>query len=277
MKTRIITSILALFIFIPLILTTGITNGYSLVLMCQAMSVIASIEILKVTGFLKSFYISVPALAISFVFPLIGKLYPDRFIYFSGLVFFIFGFYLLSFSVFKHKHKVDDYAILFIMLFYIIVSSSCIVILYGLEFGEYLYLLCFLCAWVSDSAAYFTGRAFGKHKLCPEISPKKTVEGAIGGFVFCVAFVIGYALIIGELFDVKTRMLYIIIASAFMSLVSMLGDLIASQVKRRYGIKDYGRLFPGHGGVVDRFDSVFAIAPTLYILYSSIEGFSFFV
>lgn len=117
----------------------------------------------------------------------------------------------------------------------------------------------FLCAFGADIFAYFTGYFFGKHKLCPEISPKKTVEGAIGG-------VLGSMLLCGIFgyFIYPDEFLHCLIIGAFGSVFSMLGDLIASVFKRKMGIKDYGNLIPGHGGVLDRFDSVIFTAPFVY-------------
>lgn len=276
MKTRIITSILALVIFIPYVLIVDVTDGYSLVAMCQIIGTVAVIELLSMTRFLKSFYVSIPSIAISIAFPLIGKLDGENFFTWCGVVFFVFAFYMLSFAVFKHNHNIQDYATMYIMLFYVVISTSCILMLYHQNFGSYIYMLCFFCAWSSDTAAYFTGRAFGKHKLCPEISPKKTVEGAVGGVVFCVIFVLCYTFIISRILNVRMQVFNIIIAAILMSVVSMLGDLIASLAKRHYNIKDYGNLFPGHGGMLDRFDSVFATAPILFILYTVFDGFAFF-
>lgn len=276
MKTRIISSICALLLFIPYVLLAEGTEGFSVVAMCQLIGVTAALEILKMTGFFKSFYVSVPAVGIAYAIPLAARLYGDEFFAGCGITFFLFSLYLLSFAVFKGNHSIQDYATMFMMLFYVVISVSCIVMLYQQNYGQYIYLLCFLSAWVTDTFAYFTGRAFGRHKLCPKISPKKTVEGAIGGLVFCVLFVLGYALVISKLLDVKVQVISVLVGAAFMSVVSMLGDLIASLGKRHYNIKDYGNVLPGHGGAMDRFDSVFATAPILFILYIAFDGFAFF-
>jgi len=109
---------------------------------------------------------------------------------------------------------------------------------------------------------------FGKHKLIPEVSPKKTVEGSIGGIIFAaIAFVL-YAVIIWKMNESAEMPNLIVFAAAgaIVSVISQIGDLSASVIKRRFGVKDYGFLFPGHGGVLDRFDSVLLTAPVLYIL-----------
>ena len=148
------------------------------------------------------------------------------------------------------------------------------VLLRYLTNGAYLFLLPFIGAWVCDTFAYFTGRFFGKHKLAPAISPKKTVEGSIGGIVFAVAVFAIYGAILSAR-GLTPNYLALCLAGFFVSILSQIGDLALSLVKRECGIKDYGRLFPGHGGVLDRFDSVIATAPIILIL-SLLEGFSLF-
>ncbi len=164
---------------------------------------------------------------------------------FSGIV--IFCFY--SFIRLKELLPVEEYgydAVFFILL-----------------------ILCF--AWGGDTCAYFAGRAFGKHKLCPVVSPKKTVEGAIGGvlgtMVFGVLITVIYS-IAADRMEEFTRSnigisMYVIIAllACVAAVLGIYGDLFASVVKRQCGIKDYGTIFPGHGGILDRFDSVMFIAP----------------
>jgi phosphatidate cytidylyltransferase len=114
--------------------------------------------------------------------------------------------------------------------------------------------------------AYFSGMLFGKHKLCPKISPKKTIEGAVGGILLCTLTFIGYGFILNNFLDANTNVITYAILGFFASVVSQLGDLIMSAIKRKHDVKDYGRIFPGHGGVLDRFDSVIAVAPVLYLI-----------
>ena len=132
--------------------------------------------------------------------------------------------------------------------------------------GQALIILCFLISWMTDTGAYFTGRLFGKHKLAPNISPKKTWEGAIGGFIFCMLSVSGVAyLLTGPLnilpFDVNW--IYLLVITAAGSVISMIGDLSFSVIKRAFNIKDFGNIMPGHGGVLDRFDSSLFVCPVL--------------
>ena len=141
-----------------------------------------------------------------------------------------------------------------------------------------LLILCF--AWGGDTCAYFAGRAFGKHKLCPKVSPKKTVEGAVGGvlgtMLFGVIITVAYS-VIADRTEAFTQSnigvsMYLIIAllGVVAAVLGIYGDLFASVVKRQCGIKDYGTIFPGHGGILDRFDSVMFIAPFVSMVITAV-------
>lgn len=132
--------------------------------------------------------------------------------------------------------------------------------------GVFLIIYAFFCCWLSDTFALFVGMKFGKHKLSPVISPKKTIEGAVGG-VICTAvlnavlfLIFKYKFALSEIFSLPL----IIICSVCLSVVSIFGDLAASTIKRHHGIKDFGNILPGHGGVMDRFDSSCFVFPVLY-------------
>ncbi len=128
--------------------------------------------------------------------------------------------------------------------------------------GIYYLLLILNFASICDTGAYFTGVTLGKHKLCPEISPKKTVEGAIGGIVSSVLV----SVIIVAAFSAYDKLLLTLVLTIPLCIIGMLGDLFASVIKRKADIKDYGWLIPGHGGVLDRTDSILLISPALYCL-----------
>ena len=152
----------------------------------------------------------------------------------------------------------------------IAMSLRCFVLmrdLLGYAEGFYALLVTFTAAWMSDTGGYFAGRWFGKHKLCPHISPKKTVEGAIGGIVFAAAGLVILNLIVEHFIGRPIVLAPMLIASPLLTAISIMGDLSASVIKRDAGLKDYGNLFPGHGGVLDRFDSVLPLAPVVYLLF----------
>lgn len=133
--------------------------------------------------------------------------------------------------------------------------------------GVFLVLFGLFSSWATDICAYFAGRALGKHKLCPEISPKKTVEGAVGGVLGAVVFnLILFAVFSEFFFKTDTIEIWqIILISMALSVISMFGDLSASIIKRNHNIKDFGKILPGHGGVMDRFDSCLFVLPALYL------------
>lgn len=148
---------------------------------------------------------------------------------------------------------------------------------HGEGLGIFMVLYVLFCAWFGDSGAYFVGTFFGKHKLCPLISPKKTVEGLVGGVV-TVGVVTVITVFIYNTFvlnDVQLNYFVLVPLSMAASLVGVIGDLSASVIKREYDVKDFGNIMPGHGGVLDRFDSVIFVAPFLYIAFSYLGRFIF--
>lgn len=133
------------------------------------------------------------------------------------------------------------------------------------EYGVFSLLFVFICAWLTDTGAYFIGVFLGRHKLIPKVSPKKTVEGAIGGVVACVAAALIYVHVL-KLVE-SSNIVYTIVFAVIVSVLSQFGDLAASSIKRDCNIKDFGNLLPGHGGLTDRFDSVMFITPiVLYLM-----------
>ena len=191
-------------------------------------------------------------------------------------IIFIIALHMIT-VVAKHgKRNYKDILSNGFLTMYIVISMGC-VWLTKETFDTATMLLTFICAWSCDTFAYFTGRFLGKHKLIPHVSPNKTIEGSVGGVVGAMIICIVYLLIVKNVFD--TNMLQwsnVVVEGAVYGLVggalSQLGDLIASAIKRDTGIKDFGWIFPGHGGFMDRFDSVMFIAPIMYILPMVIFG-----
>lgn len=132
--------------------------------------------------------------------------------------------------------------------------------------GFYLFFLALACAWITDIFAYFVGRKLGKHKMSPKISPKKSIEGAVGGIIVTMLFNLAALFIFTRYFFASPIMPYwmVVPISAALSVIGMLGDLSASVIKRNYGQKDFGTLMKGHGGIMDRFDSCLFVFPALY-------------
>lgn len=134
------------------------------------------------------------------------------------------------------------------------------------EYGRYFILIPFALAFLSDTGAYFAGRFFGKHKLAPVISPNKTVEGVVGGVLATMLGMVIYCVVLQFVFQFRVNYLYALLYGLLGSLAGVFGDLSFSAIKRQTGIKDYGNLIPGHGGILDRFDSMTVVAPLAEIL-----------
>lgn len=189
--------------------------------------------------------------------------------------FLIFTMVLILIMLFGHKTiTFVDIASCGVATFVIPTALSCILsVRYfyeGYMPGVFLIVYLLFCAWLGDSGAYFVGTFLGKHKLCPEISPKKTVEGLIGGVITVGIGVTVQCLVYNLLLPSELKMNYAVIIPVGMiaSVVGVLGDLSASVIKRQYNVKDFGNLMPGHGGILDRFDSVLFVAPFIYVVFS---------
>lgn len=186
------------------------------------------------------------------IFIYISDIYP---IIQRDFVFTVAIITLLIYMLKNNEVRLDNIGITLIGILYIPFLLFHISYLQG---SKYIWLI-FIIAFGTDTFAYFAGNRFGKRKLCPQISPNKTVEGSIGGIIGSLILTIIYAIIMN--LDASFRLMILAIIS---SIISQFGDLIASRIKRISGIKDYGKLIPGHGGVLDRFDSIILVAPVIY-------------
>lgn len=236
------------------------------------LSVMAVFEMLSALGARRDLALAWPAYPIALGMPFAAYFLSDVkvlwLILFGALTFFLFWLYVVA--VFRRgRLTFSSVSSIFTAVLYIVVGFLSISLLrYHTEAGRYLYLLVFIAPWVTDTFAYFTGRFFGRHKLIPEISPKKTVEGAIGGTLFGILSFVVFGLVMHHALGHTPNYAVLAVSGALCAFLSQIGDLIASLVKRERGVKDYGSIFPGHGGVMDRFDSVLTTAPLLYALFS---------
>ncbi len=170
--------------------------------------------------------------------------------------------YVLTFP----RYCAGQVAASFFSFFYAPVMMLFIYLARELKYGIYIYSLIFICSWVCDTCAYFAGSRFGRIPMASALSPKKTVEGAVGGILGSVILCVITGLVIAFRYKEEKLILPFVLIGFLGSIVSMIGDLAASAIKRDHGIKDYGSLIPGHGGIMDRFDSVIFIAPVIYYL-----------
>ncbi|WP_294410605.1 phosphatidate cytidylyltransferase [uncultured Ruminococcus sp.] len=184
---------------------------------------------------------------------------------------YVFGIVLLCafviFITWLRKHKEIRYEQVFFVLAVMILVPQAMTTMVRIERfdsdnGLFLLIMGLCGAWIADTGAYFTGVAIGKHKLCPEISPKKTIEGLVGGIVTtAVVYAVAFSVYYG--FTAK-RAVIACVTGIVCAIIGTVGDLSASMVKRQIGFKDYGKIMPGHGGLMDRFDSVLFVLPTFY-------------
>ena len=165
------------------------------------------------------------------------------------------------------KYHADQVMTVFFCAFYPGVLFPFIYLTRELSWGKYLVWLIFISSWICDTCAYLTGICIGKHKLAPILSPKKSIEGAVGGILgsAIVGALYGYFIVESVVVEQSITWIFVVISAAG-AVISQVGDLAASAIKRNQEIKDYGKLIPGHGGVMDRFDSVIFTAPMIYFL-----------
>ena len=171
--------------------------------------------------------------------------------------------YVLTFPTYSDKQIMAA----FMDFFYVSVMLSFVYLIRNMEHGLVLVLRIFVSSWINDTCAYFVGRALGKHKMAPVLSPKKSIEGLIGGIVGAGVFGAVFGILFDKYVDTMNYApLLFAVVGAVGALPAVIGDLAASAIKRNNDIKDYGKLIPGHGGILDRFDSIIFTAPIIYYL-----------
>lgn len=259
-RTRLISGIILVILAIGLIVA-----GNDVLLISTALiSLIGMFELYRVFKMEKSIvaiigYISL----IVFYCNLRFSFMDDVMILFMATIILIMFAYVFTYPKF---HASQIFAGFFGIL-YVGVMLSYIYQIRMLDKGLYLSFLIFICSWGCDTCAYCVGKLIGKHKMSPVLSPKKSIEGAVGGVVGAGLLAALYGFVFKEQMDITTIQIWILAGiTAVGGLISMVGDLTASAIKRNYDIKDYGKLIPGHGGIMDRFDSMIITAPIIFYL-----------
>jgi phosphatidate cytidylyltransferase len=176
----------------------------------------------------------------------------------------------ISISAASTEHRWNDAVAILLGVFYVGFPLSTVVSTRTLPGGEWLVLFLAVVTWASDTGAYYAGTLWGKHPLLPSISPKKTVEGVLGGLVLAV----GVAFLAQQWFTSELSLADAVILGVLLTTVGLLGDLFESMIKRRTGVKDSGGILPGHGGMLDRLDSLLFTAPTFYYYVAYVRGLS---
>lgn len=268
MKTRILTGIVMALVGIPIL----IFSKYIIFpILLSLLALAAVFEMFRAFGFEKNYFLSAPAYLIAVSLPIFSYYFSSEhtysFILAAAATLFAYLIYTFFVAVFmRGALKFADISQLFAVTVYVVMSFVAICVMRYMAAGIWNLIIMLVAAWGSDMSAYFTGMLFGRHKLIPEVSPKKTVEGAVGGVVCATLLMLLYGFIVGAATELEPNYIVLAICGFVLSAVSQVGDLIASLIKRERGIKDYGKIFPGHGGVMDRFDSILSIATILMII-----------
>ena len=280
MLKRIITAIISVvFLLVPAVV---FSHTVVFPIAVGLFTVVSIFEMAKCVGFHKKHSLTIPLYVFGMAVPFLIRYVDDSvlvaticFVAVTAYIFYMFVHIIWSHS----KIKFTEGAVFMLSMLYIIASFASVEYIRDFENGgKYLYFLIFIGAWITDIFAYFCGKLFGKHKLIEDVSPKKTIEGSIGGMIFCSISFVLFGAIANHFFEFNSNLIFLAVCGVIASIVSQVGDLIMSVIKRHYGIKDYGKVFPGHGGVLDRFDSVLAVSLALaaVCMLSNVFGINMF-
>ena len=259
-KTRLLSGIVLVIIALALI----ITGGDLLLVSTLVISWIGMFELYRIFHIEKEAVgiIGYLCAAIYYANLRLGFL-PDIMSFVLGTLILMMFAYVFTYP----KYKTEQVLAAFFGVFYVAVMLSYVYQTRMIEAGAYIVWLIFLCSWGCDTCAYCVGMLIGRHKMSPKLSPKKSIEGAVGGVAGAALLTILYGMIFKNAMQINQTHVWIMAAiSAAGALISMVGDLTASAIKRNYEIKDYGKLIPVHGGILERFDSVIFTAPIIYFL-----------
>ena len=261
-KTRLLSGI----VLVAVALLTIISGGYVLFFTLLGISLIGMQELYKVMKVREDHFnaLEIAGYFGAVIYYVLMSLDFEKY----GMMGVIISFMMFMFVyVFTYpKFKADQVMPAFFGVVYVAVMLSFIYLTRNLPDGKFLVWLIFLCSWGCDTCAYCVGMLIGRHKMAPILSPKKSVEGGVGG--------VAGAALLGAIYAAATggKIVEYALICAVGALISMVGDLAASAIKRNQGIKDYGKLIPGHGGILDRFDSVIFTAPAIYFLAKLVLG-----
>lgn len=279
MLKRVITGICIIAVITPIII---FSNTWAFPCAIAIISVFCMYELARCMGMHKNIPMTVPLYIFAVAFPFLQRLpifendTSVALIAVMAIIFYVaylFGCVIFS----KGKITYPDICTIGFSSIYILFALN--MTIYIRDYNGYIAFLILIGSWVTDTMAYFTGRLFGKHKLSPDISPKKTVEGSIGGTIGCaIAFVL-FGLIVKAISPEATpNYIYLAVSGLVIAVISQAGDLIMSAMKRHYKIKDFGNILPGHGGMLDRVDSILSVTlgMEMLIVFTTLTNISLF-
>lgn len=265
MKQRVLSGVLLAVLFLAIIVFNH-SFPLALNIVVAAISAVSVFELAKALELEKKWFLWLPSLAAAVAVPFFSQGE------FQFLIYCMYTILVFTAMILYHRETTfKEVAVLYSMVVLIPTALQTLLRLRDLnqQHGMFYVLLAVLAAWMADIGAFFAGTFFGKHKLCPEISPKKTIEGVVGGLVVNTAFILLCGWFFSQVFygGEKTVNYFPLFCIGFFgTFVSILGDLSFSLIKRSCHIKDFGQVIPGHGGILDRFDSVIFTVPFVYLL-----------
>ena len=262
MKTRVITGAV---LVLALLLMVLIPYKWIAAVVFGLLMAIGSYELLYGTGMVRHPRLVIYAAAMAFLVTMWSFFGAVQ----AYMLLLVMVFFITLFGEMMHDHvkvRFDMIAMTFVAGFVVPLLLGGVIRILSMKVGRYFVIIPFIVAYMNDAGAYLVGIKYGKHKLSPVVSPNKTYEGMLGGLAGAVLGMILYSLVLQFAFKFRVNYLLAVLYGILGSSVGVFGDLCFSVVKRQTGIKDYGNLFPGHGGVLDRFDSMVMVAPLIEVL-----------
>jgi phosphatidate cytidylyltransferase len=261
-----VTSAITLTFFLLAIVVFNKSFPPALNIAIALVSVLGVYEIISALGLAKNCILMIPSLLFAVVFPFLETSFGREIAYFVYTVI-IFTALIIYHSCTTFR----EVGVIYSMSLMIPTALETIVELrtLGGKHGMFYVIIAIFSAWISDMGGFFAGKLFGKHKLCPDISPKKTTEGVIGSFVLNISAMLLFGYVFEAVYyssHIRVSYLALVLIGIFGTVLSILGDLSFSLIKRSCHIKDFSEIIPGHGGILDRFDSVIFEAPFVYLL-----------
>lgn len=277
MKSRVLTAAILILIAIPII---WFSDSIVLNIFVSLVSMVSVFELMNATKNTGKRTLTIVSILYSGSIPFLFCIPGDQRYGYITVIVFVYAILLFMLLLFKNeKYRLENIAVAFMMSNIIPVFLSSLIVLRRMpvtkiadeRMGLIMMLLPILCVIVTDTFALFTGMLFGKHKLAKKVSPKKTIEGAIGGTLFGVAVFVVTMIICQNAYNIKINIPLFVLFGLITSVMGQFGDLFMSIIKRHCEIKDYGNLMPGHGGMLDRFDSMIFAAPTFMVLVYALD------